>query len=98
VTGATGDIVGVLFAQPLYAPGKAGQGNKILWVADVAGGGADNDLKIHATLNGSNLSVDRVVDGGPGPSLIDVPLAGCWTFSLSWGRYHDAVAVAYAHP
>lgn len=95
VTGSRGDIVGVLFVD-LHAPAVAGQGNKILWVARVAGGPGDPDLKIHATLNGSNVAVDRVVTGGPGPSLVDVPQAGCWTFTLSWSGYREQVAVPYS--
>ena len=52
VTGSQGNIVGVLFGD-LHSPPAADQGNKILWVARVAGGSGDPDLKIHATLNGS---------------------------------------------
>jgi hypothetical protein len=95
VTGTGGDIVGVLFGS-LHAPTVGDQGNKILWVARVAGGAGDPDLKIHATLNGSTLAVDRVVSGGPGPSLIDVPRAGCWTFTLSWNDHQEQVAVPYS--
>lgn len=95
VTGSGGDIVGVFFGD-LHAPALPDQGNKILWVARVAGGPGDPDLKIHATLNGSDVAVDRVVTGGPGPSTIDVPRAGCWTFSLSWSGHHEQVAVPFS--
>jgi hypothetical protein len=92
----------VVFGDPLRAPAVAGHGNKILWLArPVAGtrstaGGESPDLKIHATLNGSALAVDREVVGGPGPSIIDVPAAGCWTFALSWSSHHDRLALAYS--
>jgi hypothetical protein len=95
MTGSQGDIVGVLFGD-LHAPPLAGQGNKILWVARVAGGSGNPDLKIHATLNGSSVAVDRVVTGGPGPSTIDVPQAGCWTFTLSWSGHKEEIAVPYS--
>ena len=95
MTGSKGDIVGVLFGD-LHAPTLPGQGNKILWVARVAGGPGDPNLKIHATLNGSDLAVDRVVSGGPGPSTVDVPRAGCWTFTLSWSGHQEQVAVRYS--
>jgi hypothetical protein len=95
MTGSQGDIVGILFGA-LHAPPLPDQGNKILWVARVARPSGNPDLKIHATLNGSSLAVDRVVTGGPGPSLIDVPQAGCWTFSLSWSGYEEQVAVPYS--
>jgi hypothetical protein len=41
-------------------------------------------LLIRATLNGTSHSATRDVTGGPGPSLINLPAAGCWTFNLSW--------------
>ena len=91
VSGRRGDIVGVVFGDPLHAPALAGRGNKILWVAKTWGA----PLKIHATLNGSSLAVDREVAGGPGPSLIDMPKAGCWTFTLSWPGHHDELAIPY---
>ena len=91
VTGRRGEIVGVVFGHPLHAPPMAGRGNKILWVAQTYGA----PLEIHATLNGSDLAVDREVPGGPGPSLIDMPRAGCWTFTLSGGAQHDELAVPY---
>jgi hypothetical protein len=95
VTGSQGNIVGVLFGD-LHSPPAADQGNKILWVARVAGGSGNPDLKIHATLNGSQVAVDRVVTGGPGPSLVDVPQAGCWTFTLSWSGHQEEVALPYS--
>jgi hypothetical protein len=95
MTGTGGDIVGVLFVD-LHAPTLPDQNNKILWVARVAGGTGDPDLKIHATLNGSTLAVDRVVSGGPGPSIVDMPRAGCWTFTLSWSGNQEQVAVPYS--
>lgn len=91
VSGRRGDIVGVVFGDPLHAPPLADRGNKILWVARTWGA----PLKIHATLNGSSLAVDREVAGGPGPSLIDMPKAGCWTFTLSWPGHQDELAVPY---
>ena len=91
VSGRRGDIVGVVFGDPLHAPALAGRGNKILWVAKTWGA----PLKIHATLNGSSLAVDREVAGGTGPSLIDMPKAGCWTFTLSWPGHHDELAIPY---
>ena len=104
VTGLAGSILGVVFANPLLAPPTGDHGNKILWLAAPAssttnaGRSPSPDLKIHATLNGSHVAVDRQVTGGPGPSLIDMPLAGCWTFALSWSGHHDSLAVPYLKP
>jgi hypothetical protein len=100
VTGVSGDIVGVVFGDPLVAPPSAAHGNKILWVPRVplhvqSAIAADNDLHIRATLNGTSTTADRTVVGGPGPSLIDLPAAGCWTMNLTWSGRTDAVAVLY---
>jgi hypothetical protein len=99
VRGVDGSILGVVFGYPLRAPDVSGQSNKILWVASPLSGSApsprDPDLKIHATLNGSGVAVDRVISGGPGPSTVDVPTAGCWTFNLSWSGRSDRLALPY---
>ena len=101
--GRAGHILGVVFDDPLRAPAVDDHGNKILWVtrlvgegqATTVGGDTSPDLKIHATLNGFDLAVDREVAGGPGPSIIDMPRAGCWTFALSWSGHHDSLTVPY---
>lgn len=97
VEGERGLIVGVVFGYPLSPQPRAdGGNNKILWVGKVAGGGASADLKITATLNGTSVTATRVIEGGPGPSIVDLPESGCWTFDLAWGRHRDRVAVPYA--
>lgn len=101
VGGVHGGIVGVAFGYPLHAPKpEPGHGNKILWVANPGAtanappeGVPSGKLKIHATLNGSTLTVDRKIDLGP--SLTDMPRPGCWTFTLSWGGHQDQLAVPY---
>jgi hypothetical protein len=99
VTGVSGNIIGVVFGDPLVAPPSEAHGNKILWVPrvplQVHTAAADNDLHIHATLNGTSTTADRTVAGGPGPSLVDLPAAGCWTMNLTWSGRTDAVAVPY---
>jgi hypothetical protein len=39
--------------------------------------------------------VTRVVPGGPGPSIIDLPAAGCWRVDASWGRHRDQLDLNY---
>ncbi len=99
VTGVEGSIVGVVFGDPLSSTTVAGHTNKILWVQSPLSQSppspGDPDLKIHATLNGSETAVDRVVSGGPGPSIVDMPETGCWTFNLSWAGRTDRVALRY---
>ena len=101
VAAVRGDMVGVVFGYPLHAPKpEPGHGNKILWVGnpDAAVGTHDGTatpgkLNIHATLNGTGLTADRAV--AVGPSYVDMPRAGCWTFTLTWGSHQDQVAVPY---
>lgn len=91
-----GDMAAVLWAlrDPLVAPPAADRNNKILWVARV--GAADGPLEIRATLTGTTRTVSRTVDPAPGPSIIDLPSPGCWSFDLSWGRHRDHLLLRYA--
>ena len=93
VLGANGDIVAILFGQPLRSPARAERANKILWVSRVDHGG--DALKIKATLNGSSIAATRNVAGRPGPSIIDLPAAGCWSFALSWSHHLDRMSIPY---
>lgn len=102
VTSQSGSVIAILFG-PLYGPPRAGDGNKILWVAAPSAGGAqlppagvDPDLHITGHLEGSDKTVTTVVQGGPGPSGVDVPAPGCWEFDLTWSGYHDSIALNYA--
>jgi hypothetical protein len=94
VVGEKGDIAGVLFGFPLSSPENKDRSNKILWVSRPELS-APSDLKIHATLDGTSTVADRKVVGGPGPSNIDLPKAGCWTLSLRWSGHSDTVRLTY---
>jgi hypothetical protein len=91
-----GDMLGVLFGNPLKAPPATDHNNKILWVskAQLKLGG-DNDLLITAKLDGTGETADRKVTGGPGPSIIDLPRAGCWRLTLRWADYTDEMDLVY---
>jgi hypothetical protein len=99
IIGDQGHIAAVLFGYPYHAPAAEGRENKILWVAKDAEGaaatGPDDRLTIKARLAGTNEVVNRSVAGGPGPSLIDMPKPGCWTFSLSWAGHSDSLDIEY---
>jgi hypothetical protein len=88
-----GDIVGVLFGWPLTAPPSRDRQNKILWVARVSEGG--DPLRITARLASSDVVARRQVQGGPGPSIIDLPAAGCWRFELTWSGHDDQLWIPY---
>ena len=49
-------------------------------------------------MNGSQpvgQALRRRVTGGPGPSIINLPAAGCWRFNLRWSGHHDLLDVDY---
>lgn len=99
VLGARGDIVAVLWARhdPLVSPAPPGRGNKILWVSKLPAG-SSLEITAQRLIGGTAVgSVQRrTVAGGPGPSLIDMPVAGCWQFTLRWSGHVDTVDLPYA--
>lgn len=95
VVGARGDIAGILFGDPLSSPRAGGGSNKILWVSRPQLS-TPGDLKIHASLEGTSTVADRTVEGGPGPSTLDLPKAGCWIVDLRWPGHTDTVRLKYA--
>jgi hypothetical protein len=101
VLGARGDIVAVLWARhdPLVIPTPPGRNNKILWVSKLSGPvGSNLQITARRLTGGTTVGPvqQRVVVGGPGPSIIDMPAAGCWQFTLRWGRHTDTVDLPYA--
>jgi hypothetical protein len=99
--GRSGAIAAIVFGATLYAPPKQDQGNKILWVArdrvDAPG-----PLTISAQrMDGRTPVGDPVrlsVPDGPGPSTIDLPVAGCWRLALGWGDRSDSLDLEYVPP
>jgi hypothetical protein len=90
------NIVAILWADhdPLHVPPLADRSNKILWVSRVALR-LPAPLRIRATLNGTGQTVTREVADGPGPSIIDLPAAGCWSLDLTWSGHQDHVSLRY---
>src|ERR1700730_17078232 len=87
--GTQSDTVAYLFATQLVAgssPRRDGTNNKILWEAR---DGAS------LVVEGRPLNQSQpVVTVAGGPSIVDVPTAGCWTFRLSWsanGRHSSTI-------
>jgi hypothetical protein len=98
VLGQAGEIAGILFANPLRSPPRKGRNNKILWVSHVPTT-PGSDLRISAQrMTGSEpvgSPVKRSVIGGPGPSIINLPSAGCWRLSLRWSEQVDTLDLRY---
>jgi hypothetical protein len=95
VVSRDGDMLGVVFGAPLQAPPAPDRGNKILWVSKAALTPGD-DLLITAKRDGSTETAERKVMGGPVPSIIDLPTAGCWRLTLRWSGHTDTMDLTYA--
>lgn len=101
MVGRRGSIGAILFGAPLNAPPAKRKANKILWVSR-------RPMKARAALwirmqrmEGATLvgaPVTRVVAGGPGPSYVNAPAAGCWRLTLSWAGRRDTLDLAYVAP
>ena len=100
VMGDQGDIVAILFGGTLHSPPSEEVNNKILWVA-TSGADPGGSLEIDAVLAGTSEHVSREVPGGPGPSYVDLPAAGCWHLELTWGEradQQDSMDLDYVRP
>ena len=98
VHGGNGDIVAIIFGYPLLSPPARTRGNKILWVARQHSQPLP-DLRITAQRMRGRHTVAghavRIVRGGPGPSTVNLPAAGCWRLTLRWGARSDRMDLAY---
>lgn len=98
VVGRYGNIVAILFAYPLLVPPPLNHNNKILWVAR-SWTKPITPLRIKAQLmqGGTRLGapVTRTVRPGPGPSVINLPSAGCWRLTLAWSGRTDTLDLNY---
>ncbi|MDQ7909571.1 hypothetical protein RB614_34130 [Phytohabitans sp. ZYX-F-186] len=94
VLGDRGDIVAIVFGYPLRAPSQPDRSNKILWVSRVSQEPA-SPLVIDARLDGGGDPVTREVSGGAGPSIVDLPAAGCWHLQLTWSGHTDTLRLTY---
>ena len=96
--GRSGEIAALVFGFPLAVPPSTAHTNKILWVSR-QGTTADR-LDISAQrMDGATpvgAPVKHTIAGGPGPSIVDLPAAGCWRFNLSWADRTDSLDLEYA--
>jgi hypothetical protein len=90
VIGADSSIVGVVFADPLLFPPAADKQNKVLWVPREGGG----ELTVSGRLVADSPPV--VIESTTGPSVLDLPAAGCWHLDLTWPGGSDSVTLRVA--
>ncbi len=90
-----GDMLGVLFGDPLKAPPAADHGNKILWVSRLPIT-TPSDFTIVAKLDGTGETVQPEVGPAPGPSIVDLPRPGCWRLTLRWSGHEDSMDLTYS--
>ena len=86
--GKPGDAIAYLFATQLVAEGRRPDGthNKVLWVV--------RDRAARFRVQGHPLGrLQPVVSIDGGPSIVDVPTAGCWTFQVSWDSHPSRTSI-----
>ena len=98
VLGRSGQIAALVFGYPLRSPPASGRNNKILWVSRTSPK-TPAPLWIRAQrMDGARplgAPIRQIVPGGPGPSIVDLPEAGCWRMKLSWSGRTDVLDLAY---
>jgi hypothetical protein len=96
--GRSGRIVAIVFGFPLLSPPSAQRSNKILWVSRQQQRPGLN-LRIGAQrMDGREKlgpRVTRIIPGGAGPSIVDLPEPGCWRLTLRWSGQIDTLDLEY---
>ncbi len=93
--GTNDDTVAYVFATQLVAGGSPrvdGSNNKVLWEAKDSPSGAG--VVVEARPLGRSTPALTVAGG---PSIVDVPTAGCWTFRLSWSANGQHSSIINLH-
>lgn len=101
VVGRGGRIAALLFGYPLASPPAPRRNNKILWVS--------RRIPVRPTalwiraqrmvgVRAVGWPVTRLVQRGPGPSIINLPAAGCWRLRLAWAGRTDTLDLRYRTP
>jgi hypothetical protein len=96
--GTQGNTVAYVWANPLVAglsTTAAGTGNKVNWESKDYPAGSSS-MMVEGRPLGQTQPVVTIANGGP--SIVDVPTAGCWTFRLTWnanGQHSSTINLEY---
>lgn len=98
-----GNLIGVLFVQPLAAPARttgpntAGPNNKVLWISRVPREGAELRLTLTPAA-GPAVTLAAPAGSSPGeiyPSIVDVTGPGCWSVMAEWGNNRATLELSF---
>jgi len=96
---AGGNVVGVLFGYPLRAGRPENPANKILWIVRQPRRGQPLHIRAQPVgFSARGVATSWPPNASPGeiyPSIDNVPLPGCWRFTLRWAGHTDVVALRY---
>ena len=92
-------MVAVLFVRPLRAGHPQSPANKILWIVRRPRRGAAPAhprpaRRVRRPCRHHELAGELLTRRDL-PSIDDVPVAGCWRFTLRWAGHTDTVALRY---
>jgi hypothetical protein len=95
--GRSAKIAAILFGNPLTVPPPTDHQNKILWVMRDPVAASSLEISAQRMQGAAAIGdpVTQTVAGGPGPSTVNLPVAGCWRFTLRWGGRTDSLDLAY---
>jgi hypothetical protein len=94
-----GNVVAIVFGNPLRAGDRTDYTNKILWIVRLARLGSPLTIEarpLHATR--PLITHAWPPDSSPGetyPSYVNVPAAGCWQLTLRWAGHTDWIDLRY---
>jgi hypothetical protein len=98
--GASGRIAAIQWGT-LKSPPSDNPTNKILWVSRVSTRPGSSLRILAQRMTGTKRDgapVRRAVPGGPGPSIINLPVPGCWRLTLRWSGWTDQLDLQYNRP
>ena len=98
-TGHGDQVTAFIFGYPLRAGDPQDPANKILWVVRTPRDGSELLISGHP-LGSATPSVElrQPANSSPGeiyPSIVNVPKAACWQFTLTWHANSDTIDLQY---